>query len=297
MNPAHIRALTDEYGRGTPGRKVEFLVGSRWAYRAQAGEDLVEVEVIRLGVKKPARLLVRWIADEFEGHQDWVPPTRLKVPWGQVEYLREWEQRWASVQAPAWETPQVVREAIDYVVETLIDEDIADMGYNAQGGVIKIHKIEHLSDLLGLDLENLRGDPLSFEENGALIAPIAIALEVAKRAAALRPEKLLAEIEEEEFRARHEAVHGGAFRLRGMPDDWIPGEVCERIDKERAPLRLLIREWCGAEIVTIRTEIHELREEALRMRAIATKAIAELRSLGIRKRAADLEKEMLEGGS
>jgi hypothetical protein len=70
VNPEDIRALTDEYGRSTPGRKVEFIVGSRWAYRAGSLENLVEVEVVRIGVKKPARLLVRWIADEFEGQQD-----------------------------------------------------------------------------------------------------------------------------------------------------------------------------------------------------------------------------------
>jgi hypothetical protein len=297
MNPADIRALTDEYGRGTPGRKVEFVAGSRWAYRAGSNEELVEVEVIRLGVKKPARLLVRWIADEFEGHQDWVAPSRLKVPWERVEDLRAWEARWQSVQEPAWQAPQLVRDATDYAVELLIEPDIAAMGYSAQGGVIKIHQIDRLADLLGVPAESLRADQRSFEENGTLIAPITTALEVAKRAAALWPEKLLAEIEQEEAQARHDAVHGRVFRLRGKPDDWIPGEVCERIDQERGPLLAMLREWCGAELVGARAEIHELREEAQRLRALTRKAIEELRATGHRKKAADLERELLEGDS
>ena len=300
MNPEDIRSLTDEYGRGTPGRRVELVVGSRWAYRAGSQDELVEVEVLRLGVKKPARLLVRWIADEFEGHQDWVPPPRLKVPWEMVDDLRAWEARWAAVQEPAWETPELVRDATDYVVELLIEPDIAAMGFNAQRGVIKIHQLDRLAALLGIEAAALRADPRSFEENGTLIAPIATATAVAMAAAALWPEKVLAEIEEDEAKARHDAVHGRSLRLR-LPgrtkDDWIPGEVCERIDQEEQPRRNLLREWCGAGPGSVRAEIGELREEARRLRALTRKAIDELRASGHRKKAADLERELLEGGS
>lgn len=292
-----IRTLTDEYGRGTPGRKVEFVLGSRWAYRAGSREDLVEVEVVRLGVKKPARLLVRWIADEFEGRQDWVPLSRLKVPWDRVEALRAWEARWAAVQEPAWATLELVRDATDYVIELLVEPEIAAMGYNAQRGVIKVYQVDRLAALLAVDVEGLRGDPRSFEESGTLIAPITIAIGVAKSAASVWPEKLLAEIEQEEARARHDAAYGRFYRVRGKPDDWIPGETCERIDQEAQPLRNLLREWCGAGPVAVHAEIGDLREEARRLRALTRKAIEELRANGHRKKAADLERELLEGGS
>jgi hypothetical protein len=293
LNPEDIRALTDEYGRGTPGRKIEFVVGSRWAYRAGSQDELVEVEVLRLGVKKPARLLVRWIADEFEGHQDWVPPSRLKVPWERVDDLRAWEARWAAAQEPAWETPVLVRDATDYVVELLIEPDIAAMGFNAQRGVIKIHQLDRLAALIGIEAAVLRVDPRSFEENGTLIAPIATATAVAKAAAALWPDKLLAELEEEEAKARHDAVHGRSLRLRGQKEEWIPGEVCERIGQEGQPLRNLLREWSGAGPGSIRAEIGELRLEAQRLRDLTRKAIEELRATGHRKKAADLEQELL----
>ena len=115
----------------------------------------------------------RWIADEFEGHQDWVPPSRLKVPWEMVDDLRAWETRWAAVQEPAWETPELVRDATDYLVELLIEPDIAAMGFNAQRGVIKIHQLDRLAVLLGIEAADLRADPRSFEEDGTVIAPIA----------------------------------------------------------------------------------------------------------------------------
>jgi hypothetical protein len=298
VNPEDIRALTDEYGRGTPGRKVEFVVGSRWAYRAGSQDELVEIAVLRLGAKKPARLLVRWIADEFEGHQNWVPPSRLKIQWERVDDLRAWETRWAAVQEPAWETPELVRDAIDYVVELLVEPDMAAMGFNAQRGVIKIHQLDRLAALLGIEAAALRADPRSFQENGRLIAPITTATAVAKAAAALWPEKVLAEIEEDEAKARHDAVHGRSLRLRGQTkDDWIPGEVCERIDQEEQPRRNLLREWCGAGPGSVRADIGELREEARRLRAMTRKAIEELRASGHRKKATDLEHELLEGCS
>jgi hypothetical protein len=85
--------------------------------------------------------------------------------------------------------------------------------------------------------------------------------------------------------------------VRGKPEDWIPGEICERIDQDAQPLRNLLREWCGAGPVAVRAEIGDLREEARRLRALTRKAIEDLRASGHRKKAADLERELLEGGS
>lgn len=42
-------------------------VGERWAYRAGADDQLVEVEIRRIGVRRPLRMGVRFEADQFEG--------------------------------------------------------------------------------------------------------------------------------------------------------------------------------------------------------------------------------------
>jgi hypothetical protein len=55
-------------------------VGELWAYRARQHDPLVQVAVVRLGARTPRRVLVRFVDEEFEGLQDWVPPARLKVP-------------------------------------------------------------------------------------------------------------------------------------------------------------------------------------------------------------------------
>jgi hypothetical protein len=56
-------------------------VGESSAYRACGVDPLIEVRVINIGARKPARVRVRFVADEFEGLEEWVPPERLKVPW------------------------------------------------------------------------------------------------------------------------------------------------------------------------------------------------------------------------
>jgi hypothetical protein len=290
MQPNQIRAFTDEYGRGTPGRAVDFVSGSHWAYRYHADDGLVEVAVVRQGVKKPARVLVRWVDDEFEGRQDWVPPARLKVPWESVQELRAWEGRWAAVQSAASGIDELVRQATDYVVETLIDRDIAEMGWGGQDGVIKIHDVDRLAAFLDLPPETLRDDPLAFDEEGTLVASMPTAVRVAQRAAECDPHKLLADIERDEARGRHDAVYGSSYGRGHI--DYVSPEVCSQIDEERVPLRTLMREWCGAEPVSLRAEITPLREEARRLHAIAKKAVDELRAASRSRTAKELEAEL-----
>jgi hypothetical protein len=44
-------------------------------YRARQIEDVVEVEVLKIGTQRPARVLVRFVDERFEGRQEWVPPA------------------------------------------------------------------------------------------------------------------------------------------------------------------------------------------------------------------------------
>src|ERR1700693_5910439 len=71
--------------------------GELWACRARQVDELVEVKVLRLGTQRPARVLVRFVDECFEGREEWVPPARLKVPWLGVAPFREREQAWDRV--------------------------------------------------------------------------------------------------------------------------------------------------------------------------------------------------------
>src|SRR5262245_3014669 len=72
-------------------------VGELWAYRARRIDDVVEVEVVKLGTQRPPRVLVRFVDERFEGRQEWVSPARLKVRWAAVDGFRKHEARWNRI--------------------------------------------------------------------------------------------------------------------------------------------------------------------------------------------------------
>jgi hypothetical protein len=63
-----------------------------WAYRLRSVDDVTPVRVLRLGTKKPALLLVRFEDPSREGHDERVPPARLKAPWADAETFRAWRR-------------------------------------------------------------------------------------------------------------------------------------------------------------------------------------------------------------
>ncbi len=250
-------------------------VGEPWAYRARHVDPLVQVVVVRLGVKTPRRVLVRFVDEEFEGLQDWVPPARLKVPWAGVEEFAARERRWDAVVAgapPDRDGPE--ESAADAVFDLLIAPELAVLGWNATRGVIRVHDVAGLAAFLDVEPSALRADGVSFEEDGDLISPWPVALAVARRAAARDPQRVLRHVEEEEADARREATYGSWHRRRGAPDDHIPAEICASVDEEHGrPVRALLRGWCGADAVDLRGEISSLRREAAGAAELAQSAV------------------------
>jgi hypothetical protein len=117
---------------------MEPAVGEAWAYRARRRDSPVEVIVVRIGVRKPRRLLVRFVADDFEGRQDWVPPSRLKAAWRDLDAFIAREIRWEGVagESPAIGSPE--ESAAGVVFDLLVDPGLATLGYNATCGVTRI---------------------------------------------------------------------------------------------------------------------------------------------------------------
>lgn len=272
---------------------VEPAVGEAWAYRARWQDPLVQVTVVRYGVKSPRRVLVRFIGDEFEGHQDWVPPARLKAPWQDVGEFVAHERRWDAVTSASPNDDAPEASAASVVFHHLIGRELATLGWNAERGVIRIHDVEALAALLDLDPADLRSDPLSFEEDGDLIASWSVTSNVARRAAERDPHAVLRYVEREEVDARREAVFGRTYPKRGKGEAWhISPEIRAQVDQEHGqPLRAVLREWCGQEPVDLRTELAELRKEASRLGALAQAALDALRRAGHVREANRLERE------
>ncbi|WP_458683208.1 hypothetical protein [Prescottella equi] len=255
---------------------------------------MVEVEVLKVGAQRPARVQIRWIAEKFEGKQEWVPPARLKVVWSGVEDFVADETRWAAVREPSPGRNGVEDSVVWEIFDAGIDADIAECGYNADSGVIRIHDVARLSELLDIPEEELRADPRSFEMGSTLVASWMITELVSRRAAIKFADRLLEQVAADECKAQREAVHGYYTRGRSRDDvHHISAEICRETDAEYgAPRRALMREWCGSAAVERQDELIALREEVVRLGGLVQEAADRLRHAGFSADAQDLERQL-----
>lgn len=282
----------------TDNRGPDVQPGERWAYRKSEREQLTEVEVVRIGVRTPKRVLVRFIDDEFEGLQDWVPPARLKARWDDRQAFIDREARWSAVREPSpeRETPEV--SAAEKVIWALLDESLVTAGWNADEGVLAIHDVAGLADRLGIARDALEADPRSFVEDGDLRVPWPAMESVAHRLAAIDPDAVMRMIAKDEAKARHEAAFGHHYRTRGEERyGWIEPERCIAWDEEHdRPVREVLRSWCGAGTVDLHDELTALRRDCGVVMGLLDEAIAALRRGRNHHVAKELEAKLAEAG-
>jgi hypothetical protein len=260
-------------------------VGGVWAYRARSVDELVPVKVLKAGTGKPPRLLVRFEAPAMEGREEWVPPARLKVLWGDVDAFRAEEARWNAVEAlsPYQDSAEV--NAAEEVCELLIDGDVAGFGY--KDAHLLVHDAAALADLAGVDEGFVASHPAGFrvDDDGPLVVPWPVALEIVKKVLVRDPEPVLSKVTREEAQARYEAIHGHRFASTGRnrQEYYLPPDRCLERDAESpggAPNRAVLREWAGSSAVDRWDELVELRKEIKRVGDVAEAAIAVLRRHG-----------------
>jgi hypothetical protein len=260
-----------------PQNIADLKVGSEWAYRQHRDDPTVCVRVLRVGKERPLRVKVRFLDDEFEGREAWVPRPRLKAPWAELGSWQAREERWEAVRrAPAAMCTSPEYWATDYVLSSVADLGV-EIGCGRNATVLSISDPSALANLLSLTTEELVEDPLAFDgDDGSLVAPWATAERVARRVAPLRAKQLLAGIERREAEARGRALHGHYYELGGGKACYRAPEDCAELDEHWQPGHDLVREWCGAEAVNRHDEIQALRDEVLRLSEILDRAIREL---------------------
>ncbi len=264
----------------------EVQVGQRWAYRARRIDELVEVEVAKLGTQKPARVRVRFVEERFEGRQEWVPPSRLRVHWSAVEGFRHREALWDRMdELGIGDDPRF--RAAEEVYENLIDEAVSNLHYREMGAC-RVRDSQRLADLTGLDPQLWLACPDAFREGSDLVVPWTITEQIVQSVANRNPRPLLEIIEKEEAKAQRDAIHGRRYAGRGSrPGYEISPDICVEVDDELGkPRRAVLRRWCGAEAADRFDELKALRVEIHRVGLVAEAAIAELRAAG-RKQAAE----------
>lgn len=269
----------------------ELTVGEQWAYRAKRTEPLACVEVMRLGTGRPQRVQIKFVNDEFEGREEWVPPVRLKVPWVDADSWRENEKRWEDLRdANGYirDTPE--GHAIWMVIEGLRDWDLATALYNGNSsGIFVVHDVDAIVADLGIDRESLTSDPVSFvNDDGDLVIPWRVSRLVVEALARKHADTLLPMVEWKEKEAIRENQYGYATQH----GTYISPEICASTDEDYRPARDLVRQWCGAEAEERYDELAALRVEVVRLGKLVERAISAVRSAGDVGQADVLEREL-----
>lgn len=260
-----------------PRELSELQIGESWAYRQKKNDPVTCVEVQRVGTSKPARVLVRFVGNEYEGRQEWVPPSRLKVRWAGVDEWRRRDNQWTALrEASEFIRGTTVDLALNIVEDQLRDCVPAEFLYNSDSGIMRILDVDALIADLELDRDEVTGDPVSFlDTDGALVVPWRVTQKIVHRLTRKHADALMQKVETDEREAQQHNLWGCRSGR-----SWISAEICAEVDEEFSPARELVRQWCGAEAKDRYDELVALRAEVTRLGGLIERSIAALRRAG-----------------
>lgn len=272
-------------------------VGEVWAYRARERDAPARVEVLRLGVKRPPRVLVRFLDDLDEGREEWVPPGRMKVLWDALEPWLAAERHWLAVlEESAAAVKTLEHRAADMVLDESPASEVADPMDSYRHAVLIVRDRSRFTAEVGFDAAELvAGSSSSYiRDDGTVVAAWPAMLTVARRLAERHADDLLARMAREDAKADEEAIHGQWYPGRGGAEGMsISPESCAAVDAEIGrPVRDLVRQWCGAPARDRFDELVALRAEVIRLGGLVEEAVTQLRRAGCDRPAADLERQL-----
>jgi hypothetical protein len=277
-----------------PFRSPEVQVGEEWAYRERTNSNPTLVRVTKVGTARPPRVKIRFLDDAFEGREEWVPPSRLKVLWADLDAWRAREDRWDAIAAASVgvdRTPELW--AAETVFEVVAGEDVLSTGYREHAGVLCISDASKAADLLGTDLSSFLSDELAFvDDDGTIVVPWNITLELARDAAPKHADAVLRDIADKERKAAQHAIYGDLIGTRRSKPWYVSPKVCAEVDARQVPTYALLRQWCGEDAVGRFDELAALRTELLRFGQLIERAISALEEAGLSKIAASLKREL-----
>lgn len=273
-------------------QNIEFEPGEFWGYRIRARGELACVRVLKVGTKRPPRVKIRFVDDQYEGREDWVPPPRLKIRWEDRASFFAAEQRWHTVEdASAEAVGTLEANTCILVFDHLKALQYIDWRSADRCAVLRTKDLGAFEAETGLKRKDLLSYPAAYSEDGQIVAPWPALMVAAQALARANAEKLLDLASQEEQDRPRRAIYGQHYPSRSGVRHIEP-ETCIEVDREYAPQWEMLRTWCGGEIQAQRDELAELRGEVARLSGLLEVAITELDKAGSRKTARRLEGEL-----
>jgi len=276
--------------------KVE--VGQVWGQRDKPrtpGLPLSPVEVLQLGPEKSNRVRVRRITGEFAGLDEWVPLTTLVVPWEHAEGFLSDELSLIEVVSHGASADEVEWDAAQHVLDHLGHHDGIALGYGRHQGVVWLQADVIAPRYLGVDASELLDRPLTFvNQDGELVGPWELGLEVVVAVAQAHPDQLLASLRTELRIEREAAVTGWRVRPGGRGYAIDPEFAAESL-RRTEQLHRTIHGWVGVTgQLDAWNESAALRGEIERLHRLVERTASWLRGAGHPVKAELLLKELRE---
>lgn len=254
-----------------PPYAVRVEVGEHWAYRTGKGSAMFhEAAVLTVGDKRPPRVRIELIGDEWQGERRWVSPARLEVRWGDRHEYIELDRKRRAVSS--WNPVRLDRRTAEHVFVKLVPLEIAEFNADSAGTSV-VYDVPALARLSGLTQDELRAGP-AFLHDQQLTVPWPTTERIGRAVAALHPHLLLSEIEREEREANERVLNGVMLTdFDGEDHQLSPADALERFEQRQKPYLDKLREWIGVDRAADLLERRALLTRLGIVAAIATEAL------------------------
>jgi hypothetical protein len=221
--------------------------GTEWAYFPSNRSKPIHVRVLRVGTVAPIRHLVLFLADEWEGHEERVIPSRLRHPWSQLE-ARTADA--AALTALLTHGDPTMGEdlAADYIAETFLEPMVRRQTRSGRLGLLDVLDPDDTARTTALPLDDVRRDGHEFD--GVLTVPWPTATAIFAATARANAETVLSYVRAEEKQGLREASFGKRSG-EGKRTTYRTPEACqESFEAITRPTLDVLTAWVGTEAVT-----------------------------------------------
>ncbi len=246
-------------------------VGQSWAYRTSTSSATFhEARVLTVGEKRPARVRIELVDDEWQGERRWVSPARLEVRWDDRHDYIELDRNIRAVRA--WNPSRLERRTAEHVFIKLVPLEVAEFNADSSGTSV-VYDVPALAHLTGLTQDELREPPAYLFEQ-ELTVPWPTTERIGRAVASRRPHVLLLRIEQEERDANHHAMYGVTLTDDEGNDCHVePAEARQRFEQRQKPYLDKLREWIGVERSSDLLGRRDLLVRLASVAAVATEAL------------------------
>lgn len=253
------------------------------------GEPVRPVEVVREGFPRSGKVRTRYLDDDQEGLEEWVPKIRLVCRWEEAGAFQEGERRLLL----AYEASGAIEETVpfraaEWVFSAMYDVFGRELVMSGWRGIerelVTIRDFGNSAREMHLDPKQLLSEPYAFvDRHGNYWAPGTVAERIARLLCQRFPKEILRSVQADEQKWRQETVTYSDSSQEAFHRKWLDAHK---------PMSSLVREWCGEKAAKEFDEVTALREKIRRLRALVQSTAAWIREAGHPVKASTLLKQL-----